>query len=187
MLQWLNVDPNFLEKMVTDDETYVYEYDPESKRQSSEWHTASSPKLKKTHMTKSRVKCMLIVFSGKGVIHKEFVPRGQTVTGDFYAGVLSRLRDRVRCVSPAIKGDLILHHDKTPAHTSRAADEILVRFNVTTLSQPAYSPDLAPSDFFLKGKRFDSIDAIQQVSTRALVQGLSQKLRTAEGTLAALC
>ncbi|KFM74214.1 hypothetical protein X975_00919, partial [Stegodyphus mimosarum] len=41
-LQWLNVDPNLLEKVVTSDETWVYEYDPESKRQSSEWHTASS-------------------------------------------------------------------------------------------------------------------------------------------------
>ncbi|KFM62413.1 Hypothetical protein in type-1 retrotransposable element, partial [Stegodyphus mimosarum] len=47
-------------------------------------------------MSKSRVKCMLIVFFyGKGVIHKEFVARGQTVTGDFYArGTESARRSR---------------------------------------------------------------------------------------------
>ncbi|XP_035213747.1 uncharacterized protein LOC118187601 [Stegodyphus dumicola] len=55
MLKRLNVDPNFLEKVVIGDETWVYEYDPESKRRSSEWHTASSPKPKKARMSKSRV------------------------------------------------------------------------------------------------------------------------------------
>ncbi|XP_035206805.1 uncharacterized protein LOC118181720 [Stegodyphus dumicola] len=62
MLQRLNADPNFLEKVATGDETRVYGYDPESKRQSSDWHTASLPKPKKARMSKSRVKCILIVF-----------------------------------------------------------------------------------------------------------------------------
>ncbi|XP_035211493.1 uncharacterized protein LOC118185707 [Stegodyphus dumicola] len=62
MIQRLNVDPNFLEKVFTGDETWFYEYDTESKLQSSEWHTSSLPKPKKARMSKSRVKCMLIVF-----------------------------------------------------------------------------------------------------------------------------
>ena len=32
-------DPDFLEQVITGDETWVFEYDLETKRQSSEWHT----------------------------------------------------------------------------------------------------------------------------------------------------
>src|SRR5215510_13453377 len=177
MLERLQVDPNFLDKVVTGDETWVYEYDPETKRQSAEWHTASSPKPKKARLSKSRVKSMLIVFfNAKGVIHKEFVPAGQTVTGKFYAEVLRLLKDRVRRVRQEIKGDWVLHHDSAPSHTSLAVGEVLAKFNVATLPQTPYSPDLAPSDFFLfprikrdlKGKRFDTIPALQAASTRSL-------------------
>lgn len=177
MLDRLVADPNFLDKTVTGDESWVYEYDPETKRQSEEWHTAASPKPKKARMSRSRVKSMLIVFfDGKGLIHKEFVPSGQTVTGVFYAGVLRRLRDRINRVRPEIKQDWILHHDNAPPHTARVTTETLEKMPVTLLPQPPYSPDLAPSDFFLfplikrdlKGKRFDTIDDVQEATTTAL-------------------
>lgn len=50
----------------------------------------------KAKMSKSQLKAMLIVFSDiKGIIHREYVPTDQTVTGKFYAGVLERFRARV--------------------------------------------------------------------------------------------
>jgi len=46
--------------------------------QSSEWHTKSSPRPKKTRMSRSRVKTMIIVFfDSRGIVHKEFVPPGK--------------------------------------------------------------------------------------------------------------
>ena len=36
-------DPTFLTKIATGDESLVFAYDPETKMQSAEWHTASSP------------------------------------------------------------------------------------------------------------------------------------------------
>lgn len=155
----------------------VFEYDPESKRQSSEWHTASSPKPKKARMSKSRVKSMLITFfDAKGVIFREFVPAGQTVNGQYYADVIRRLKDRVHRVRPEKKDDWVLHHDNAPVHTCFAVTQILARNKVATLPQPPYSPDLAPSDFFLfprmkkdlKGKRFGTIAAVQAASTKVL-------------------
>ena len=71
-------EPNFLQQVITGDETWVFEYDPTTKRQSSEWHTSESPPPKKARMSKSRVKSMLIFFYSKGIVHKEFVPPGQT-------------------------------------------------------------------------------------------------------------
>ena len=70
--------------MITGDETWVFEYDPETKRQSSEWHTTESPRQEKARMTKSKMKSMLFVFfNSKGVVYEEFVPPGQIVNAAF--------------------------------------------------------------------------------------------------------
>jgi len=67
----------------------VFDYDPETKQKSTEWHTKSSPHPKKKCMSRSRVKTMIIiVFESCGIVHKEFVPPGQTVDHAFYKDVL---------------------------------------------------------------------------------------------------
>jgi hypothetical protein len=43
LLDRVRDNPEFLEQVITGDETWVFEYDPETKRQSSEWHTTESP------------------------------------------------------------------------------------------------------------------------------------------------
>ncbi|XP_071879535.1 protein GVQW3-like [Anas platyrhynchos] len=92
LLHHVNEEPDFLDNVVTSDEMWVSEYDPESKRQSTEWHTPVSPRPKKARMSKSKQKSMLICFFDRhGVIHKEFVPPGQTVNAVFYVEVLTRL------------------------------------------------------------------------------------------------
>jgi hypothetical protein len=49
-------------------------------RQIEEWHTKSSPHLKKACTSRSRVKTMIIVFfNSRGIVYKEFVPPGQTI------------------------------------------------------------------------------------------------------------
>ena len=60
---------------------------------------------------------------------------------------------------------IFFHHDNALAHSSNAARAVLREFRWKLLPHPPYSPDLAPSDFFLfpkmkehlKGKRFDSL------------------------------
>ena len=42
--------------VITGDETGVYQYDPETKRQSAQWKTANFPRPKKFRQSKSRVK-----------------------------------------------------------------------------------------------------------------------------------
>jgi len=37
---------DILGRVITGDETWVYQYDPETKRQSAQWKTANSPRLK---------------------------------------------------------------------------------------------------------------------------------------------
>ena len=62
------------------------------------------------------------------------------------------------------------------AHTALSMREFLATKQITVLEHPAYSPDLAPSDFFLfpkrreilKGRHFDDIDDIRTNTMAAL-------------------
>lgn len=177
LLERVQDNPDFLNNVITGDETWAFEYDPETKRQSSEWLTPTSPRPKKARMSKSKVKTMLIVFfDAKGLVHKEFVPQGQTVNSTYYVQVLDRLRKRVVRTRKEIAATWQLHHDNAPCHTALRVQEFLAKHSLVTLPQPPYSPDMAPADFFLfpkiktalKGIHFGSIEAIQAAVTKAL-------------------
>jgi len=53
VLNIINVDKNFLDKFLTGDESWCFAYDPETKRQSSEWVGEHSPRPKKLRFQKS--------------------------------------------------------------------------------------------------------------------------------------
>jgi len=54
-------------------------------------------------MSRSKIKVMLIVcFDWKGIVHREFAPRGQMVNKQLYQEVLARLRDAVRRTIPEL-------------------------------------------------------------------------------------
>jgi hypothetical protein len=75
-----DANKNFFNKIITGEETWCFAYDPETKRQSSEWVAETSPRLTKLKFPKSRIKTMLVNFFGsQGVVHKEFLPEGKTV------------------------------------------------------------------------------------------------------------
>jgi hypothetical protein len=58
--------------------TWCFLFDPETKRQSSEWVSETSPRPRKLKFQKSLIKTTLIIFfDSQGVVHKEFVPGGK--------------------------------------------------------------------------------------------------------------
>jgi len=79
-------------------------------------------------------------------------------------------------VRPNIAKNLNLHHDDAPAHAALSVAQFLTSKCITMMSQPLYSPDLAPCDFFLfqkaksavKGHDFESTEDIQKSVTQAL-------------------
>ena len=157
---------NFLDKVITGDESWVFDYNPETKQQSAEWHIKSSPPPKKAHLGRSRVKTMLIVFfNSHGILHKEFLPPGQTVNHAFYKDVLEQLRKRVQRVRRDTADNWMLHHNNAPAHTAKK--------NVPVLPHPPCCPNLAPCDFYLfpklksplKGHHFRKMENIQKIVT----------------------
>ena len=78
MLQEAESDQNFMGQIITGDEKWVYGYDPETERQSSQWKSADSPGPKKARQVRWKVKDMLIVFFNmEGIVHYEYVPQGK--------------------------------------------------------------------------------------------------------------
>jgi len=61
LLDRLEREPEFFSRVITGDESRILEYDPETKRQIWEWHTANSPRPKKARMSKSKMKSMLVL------------------------------------------------------------------------------------------------------------------------------
>ena len=69
-------------------------YDPETKRQSSQWKQAGSPRPKKARQSKSTHKLLMIpfFFDSTGIIYMQWVPTGQTVNKEYYVEVLREFR-----------------------------------------------------------------------------------------------
>ena len=89
----------------------------------------------------------------------------------YYLEVLKWLHVKVRWKQSELlaNSSWILHHDNAPAHIALSVREFLATKQITVLEHPAYSPDLAPIDFFLfpkvkeilKGRHFDDTDDIR--------------------------
>ncbi len=142
-LQTPENDLEFLNKIITGDESWCFAYDPESKCQSVTWVGPWTPKGKKLCFKKSRVKTILVAFfNSQGLIHKEFVPTGQTVNANFYKDVLDRLIKRINRVHPdlSMSGNWFLQLDNTLAHNTALVPQFLAKKNVTILHHPPYLP-----------------------------------------------
>ena len=62
MVELVNSDPAVLDALMTCDENWIYCYDPETKRQSSQWKHAGSLRPKKARQSKSTNKLLMVPF-----------------------------------------------------------------------------------------------------------------------------
>ena len=139
---------DFLLCLVTVDETWIHYYEPENSRQ---WAGPWSPRPKKFKMQPSAGKVMATVFwDTKGVIMLDFLPKGSTIIGVYYANLLDQLRTPIREKHwGKLSKGVLLQQDNVRVHTCKAAMDAVERNRYELIPHPAYSPDLAPSDFFL--------------------------------------
>ena len=83
-----NEGEDFLDRIITTDETWLWHFDPETKAQSCIWKTPGTPPPKKARVQKSGGKHMFMFFiDRKGMILQHQVPDGQTVTASYYSKV----------------------------------------------------------------------------------------------------
>ena len=151
LLKHFRSKDDFLLRLVTVDETWVHYYEPENKAQSRQWVGPGSPRPKKFKTQPSAGKVMATVFwDAKGVIMLDFLPRRSTITGVYYAYLLDQLRTAIheKCRGKLSKG-VLLQQDNARVHTCKVAMDAVLWNRYELIPHPAYSPELAPSDFFL--------------------------------------
>ena len=143
-------EDRFFDRIIID-ETWVYQYDPETKQQSKQWLPRRSSGPIKFKPERSVKKVMVTVFwDSEGVVLVEFLEGKKTVTGTYYVEVLRKLRAKLAEKRPEkLHCGILFHHNNAPAHSSRIVRDVLREFRCKLLPHPPYSTDLAPSDFFL--------------------------------------
>lgn len=141
---------DFLHKIVTGDEKWVY-YDNPKRRKS--WVNPGEPSKSIAKSNIHGQKLLLCIWwDFKGVIYYELLKPGATITAERYKLQLMRLSDEIEIKRPFTGNGprpVILLHDNERPHTAKATKETLDSLGWEVLPHPAYSPDLAPSDFHL--------------------------------------
>ena len=121
----------------------------------------------------SASKVMLCVWwNFEGVIRWEFVPNGRSVDADLNYQQFERVREILRRRYPAIvnRNRVLLQQDNARSQTARTTKTKIQELGgIELLPHPAYSPDLAPSDYylfrsmvhFLRGGNFENLEAVE--------------------------
>ena len=95
---------------------------------------------------------MLSVFWDiKGILYYEFLDNNETITSNLYKEQLIKLKKKLLKKRPALfnRKQIILLHDNEKPHISSTTQETLKDLNFEVLPHPPYSPDIAPSDYYL--------------------------------------
>ena len=179
MVELINSDPAVLDALVTCDESWIYCYDPETKRQSSQWKHASSHRPKKARKSESIHKLLMILFlDSTDMIYMHWVPTGQTVNKEYYVEVLREFKKRFCWKRLALfkSGQGHFHQDNAPVYNSILVTDYFTKMGIKTVPHPPYSPDLVPYDFWLfpklkeklRGCRYETIEEMKEVVTKII-------------------
>jgi len=95
ILEFLRRDPNdFLSRLVTMDETWLYHYDPETKQQLMEWRHSGSPRPRQFRVQKSAGKVLASIFWDQdSILLIDYLPKGPTINAEYYSSLLVQMKD----------------------------------------------------------------------------------------------
>lgn len=141
---------SFLHRIVTGDEKWIFFENPKRKKS---WVDPGQPSTSTARPNRFGKKRMLCVWwDQEGVIYYELLKPGETVNTDRYRQQLIDLNRALLKKRPQYQKrqhKVILLHDNAPAHTAKPVRETLEALSWEVLAHAAYSPDLAPSDYYL--------------------------------------
>ena len=101
----------------------------------------------------------------------ELLPNNTTINSEVYYHQLDKLNDSLKQKRPELinRKGVVFHQDNARPHTSLLARQKLLELGWDIMPHPPYSPDLAPSDYylfrslqnFLDGKTFTSNEEVK--------------------------
>ena len=162
---------SFLWKIVTGDEKWIYYDNSVNKKQ---WLSINQASLHTPKPEIHQKKVMLCVWwDQKGIIYWELLEPKQTVTANVYSQQLMSLSLALETTRPFTgkgKRKVILLHDNARPHVAKSTQATIENLGWEVLPHPAYSPDLAPSDYhlfrsmqhYLTGKKFADLENVRK-------------------------
>ena len=102
------------------------------------------------------------------VIMIGYLEQGSTINSAYYAGKLRRLSQKIaRKRRGKLTRGVLLLQDNAPAHTSQVAMTAATGCGLEIRPHPPYSPDIAPSDFYLFPKLKSHLRGHSMVAMKA--------------------
>ena len=113
---------------------------------------------------------LILFFTLKEVVYKEFIPEGQTVNAEFYKGIMDHLLKHIQRGGPAVicSRDFFLLHINVPAHKPASVCQFFTPKKLQLFI--THCPNLSLPDYFLfpkvkmklKGLHFTDVAEIQE-------------------------
>ena len=142
--------------VVTGDESWIFHRKIQKKCMNMEWVAPGGTPgtvVKRNQFEKKNMIC--VFFKSSGHLLVDVLKRGKTIDNVFYTNkFLKPLAAAVRAFRP-VSGlrNIKLLHDNARPHIHKNVKNYIKTQGITLIEHPPYSPDLAPSDFWL----FDEI------------------------------
>jgi histone-lysine N-methyltransferase SETMAR len=169
-------EPQKFARVFTGDESWImYENPPKFV-----WVGKGMDTPEHERLTVSAKKLLLTVFfSGERVWHISFLPVGQSMNGErFIETVLKPLHEEIEHSSATITSPWFLHYDNARPHVCIKTKTYLKSTNFIRLEAPPYSPDLAPSDFYLVGILKAQLEGQSFITEESLKLAVTDFLRS---------
>ena len=108
----------------------------------------------------------------QGPVTITFLEKGSTVNSANYCKLLRQVKNNIKNKRRGHQSEeVILHHDNARLHIAAQTVQTTNEQGWELLPHPSYSPDLAPSDFYLfgplkaftRGTKFESDDEVKSV------------------------
>jgi len=141
---------DFLHRIVTGDEKWIY-YDNPKRIKSCNKPSHASTSTAKPNIHGSKL-MLCIWWDQQGVVYYELLQPNETITEDRYRLQLMRLSRALKKKRPQYErrhDKVIFQHDNARPHVAQAVKTYLETLKWEILPHPPYSPDLAPSDYHL--------------------------------------
>ena len=151
----------------------------------TQWLPRSEKPSKRTKSIIGSKKYMLTIFWNPLGFHLvKILPDGITFNSDYFiTEILEPINEMTATLREESGQNLILHFDNARPHVSKIVSEYLESHGMKRAPQPPFSPDIAPSDFYLfgyikgllAGRSFQSADELLSAVIEIL-NGISGKI-----------
>ena len=122
-----------------------------------------------------------VFWDSQGVNMIDYLEQGRTIHGAYYAAEPRQLRQEIaRKGRGKLTRGVLLLQDNAPAHTSQVAMTAATKCGFEVLPHPPYSPDMAPSDFYLFQKLKSNLRGTQFGSNEGVIAAVNEYLEDQE-------